>query len=41
MRESQAPKDPDVLDNGPPTSEGLLMSHLPQYPVGAPILQVN
>jgi hypothetical protein len=41
MRIGQAPKDPDVLDIEPPTSEGLLMSYLPQYPVGAPILQVN
>jgi hypothetical protein len=30
-----------VLDIGPPTTEGLLRSHLPQYLVGAPILQVN
>jgi hypothetical protein len=41
MRESQAPKYPDVLDIGPPISEGLLRSHLPQNPMGAPVLQVN
>jgi hypothetical protein len=41
MRIGQAPKDPDVLDIGPPTSEGLLRSHLLQYVVGAPVLQVN
>jgi hypothetical protein len=41
MRESQAPKYADVLDIGPPISEGLLRSHLPQNPMGAPVLQVN
>jgi hypothetical protein len=38
MKESKTPKDPDVLDIGPPTSEGLLRRHLPQYPVGAPVM---
>jgi hypothetical protein len=41
MRESRAPKYPDVLDIWPPISEGLLRSHLPQNPMGAPVLQIN
>jgi hypothetical protein len=41
MRESRAPKYPDVLDIGPPISEGFLRSHLPQNPMGDPVLQVN
>jgi hypothetical protein len=41
MRISQATKNPDVLDIEPPTSEGLLKSHLPKNPTGAHVLQIK
>jgi hypothetical protein len=41
MRESRTSKDPNMLDIGPPISEGLLSSYLPQNPMGAPVLQIN
>jgi hypothetical protein len=41
MRISQETKNRDVLDIGPPTSEGLHRSLLPQNLVGTPVLQVN